>query len=941
MLKKRLKTYLIEFISSKFQLDQKKLNYHLDKLLDEISLHERVYNNFRRIIENDYYITIYLENVNCFYIYLEIILKISAFSNYLTDIMVRNPEFLTRFLSSGELYKNFSLEDFKNELAQQICIYKSNEKKLSAIRRFKRLHMLRIGLRDILNLCELEQTMLEYSYLTQSILDKVFELAFDINRKKISLKDIPNYVLVSLGKLGGNELNFSSDVDLICIYDNPLENISSEVLDFYDRVVKDFIHFCTESIDGSLLYRIDFRLRPDGKYAPLARSLSYYRIYYETYGRDWERQMLLKLNYVGGDKKLFDKFKVSIQSFIFPKVLLISPKNFIKKFRNIYLEKISEFNSNEILNLKHFRGGIRDVEFSVQALQLLHGGNFKELRAPNTIESIEKLIKYNLIKNNEGKKLIQAYKFLRRIENFIQLMDDRQLHNIPNDKDKFENLIKYIGLKNKNEFNIKLKSFRRIVEDFSNKVFERDEKNIRLKLLRNSKINSNIELKKSYTHLMQLIHQKIEFHTNSFNDQELKNFESVFIKTLRKSQNPEKYLNNFLKFVSNTSSSFQIVELIRNKNLFKTISEIFENSEPLSQYLITEKEFIDSIFSGTIFHKFNFNSQLTYSGDHEIKKFIFHLMFNFFTGNLKSNQVQEYITTFIERYLSYIITKSIDNHNLNENQIVIISLGSFGNREMHFKSDVDLLFICSNDIDELTAEKFSFHVLSDLRTKFRLFDFFQADSKLRPEGTVSKLCWSINEIEKYIFSRMRIWEFQAYTKMRLLYGNKDLFNKICEMINTRVKQFDKKFVAAEIKKNRTNIKSSKITSISSGIDLKNSSGGLMDLQFMLQYQILLSGFDSKIIGNTFNDSLKFLKSNENLNRTYLKQLQLNYQKLMESILIKQTLTGKKSFIIDKNFDSKYFRRKLKVKNSQSIFDFYNSLLKNNFHILQKICPEIF
>lgn len=188
MLKLEIKRFLLDFFSSKFELERVLLSDKIEGLLNEIYPDERVLINIKRILENDYYLQIYIESIDYLTKYLEIVLKISAFSNYLTDVMVRNPEFLTRFLSSGELNKNFTLKDFSDELEQQVSIYKSFEKKLDSIRRFKRLHLLRIGLRDILSLCDLEQTMLEYSFLTQAILNKIFQLVFDINQAKSKSK---------------------------------------------------------------------------------------------------------------------------------------------------------------------------------------------------------------------------------------------------------------------------------------------------------------------------------------------------------------------------------------------------------------------------------------------------------------------------------------------------------------------------------------------------------------------------------------------------------------------------------------------------------------------------------------------------------------------------------------------------------------------------------
>lgn len=939
MLIKELKEFLIDFISTKIPVNEKEFSKKLDVLINEIFPTPRAITNLKRILESDYYLSIYLEDLDYLFQYLEIIIKISAFSNYLTDVMVRNPEFLTRFLSSGEFHKDFNYDDFSDELEKQISIYKSFEKKFDAIRRFKRLHLLRIGIRDILNLCEIEQTMLEYSFLTKAILNKVFVLSIEIQKINSSLKNIPDYILISLGKLGGLELNFSSDVDLICVYDNPDESNSSEVLEFYDKVAKDFIRVCSDTKDGSSLYRIDFRLRPDGKYSPLARSISYYQIYYETYGRDWERQMLLKMNFVSGNKILFDKFYKSLQNFVFPRSFIVPPQIFIQRFRKIYLDNLNDSNQTNNMNLKHFKGGIRDLEFSVQALQLLNGGRFNELRSSNTINTIRKLVDFNLIENQTGENLINAYKFLRRIENFIQLMDDRQLHSLPQDQDRFQNLIKYCGIKNATEFNRKLKFVRKTITDFSNKVFETNSIKPNKKLFEKLNVKDEESFKEKYQQLLSLITERSADQVISFENNLIDKFQSNLVKNIRRCENPEKVINYFYRLISNLHSSFQIIEILKNQKLLKTLVEIFDNADYLSQILISDKNIIDVFFSGRIFNQpslENFNYT-----ENEIRLFISHLMFNLFFGNLTVLEVGQLISEFLENLIHGLVQDNINKSKIDKNDFALVASGSFGTREMHFKSDLDLLFIFSDDVDQIYAEKFSVKLLSKIREIFKIFDFFQADSKLRPEGSVSKLSWTIEEFQKYVLNRMRVWEFQSYTKSRLIFGNQKIFDELIKLIKSRILMMDKNFIASEIKRNRINIKSQKVAVSGKEIDLKNGNGGLMDLQFLVQYEILINGFNQNLIGNNFFElTTKLSKSESNLRSNY-KILSSNYLKLFKMILIQQVLTGRRSFVLDKSFNSKFIRKAFRIDKSTSIFDYFNRILKENFEIIQKTNPEIF
>ena len=939
VLKKELKKYLSDLLSNYFpDFEQKRVQKKIERILNSIFVSKRMVNNFKRILENDYYQSVYTENINSFLIYLEVILKISAFSNYLTDVVVRNPQFLTRFLSTNELQKNFSYKDYNDELKSQLQIFKSFEKKIEAIRRFKRMHILRIGLRDILKACDIEQSMLEYSNLTRTILENVFELSFKINKEKTILKEIPDYALISLGKFGGNELNYSSDVDLICVYDNPQEKDNSEVLEFYDRVVKDFIQICSDQKNGSSLYRIDFRLRPDGKYSPLARSIYYYQVYYETFGRDWERQMLLKMNFCAGNKKLFDRFYSMLQNFIFPRTFFESPKLFIKKFREIQKENFDDESISK--NLKHFSGGIRDIEFSIQAMQMLNGGKLKDLRTPNTIEAIEKLSEKKLISLKSARELIDAYKFLRRIENFIQLMDDRQIHSIPSDEDKFQNLIKFLGLKSKSEFNKKLSYVRKIVEKCHNQIFDLQNTEA-TKVKSKIKIQSFVEFENKLHSIKSFIWNNPRLHSLWINDASIKNFENLLIKYIELSKNPEIFINNLLKFLMQIKTSAHLVELLTNESLSNLLFEILENSEQLTSKLISNPAIFDFFFSGRIFDKIDVKEFFHSFNSNEIEQFLFYLMSNQFKQVLKQDEIGQLISDFNDQLIKNILVENQKLIKIKDDDYLIIGLGSYGTREMHFKSDIDLLFVFNSVINYERAENFSRKILSDIRDKFKLFDFFNADSRLRPEGAISKLSWTIDELKKYIKERMRIWEFQSYTKMRLIYGNKNLFDALVNNLKEKIKTFDENFIATEIKRNKELIRKEKIQTEQYEIDLKNSPGGLMDIQFSIQYLMLKNPEKFFVTGLNTKSILEFLGNNSKELKSSLKLIQKNCDSIRNLILHCQVLTGKRSFILSKDFNSKFLKHILKVKKEQSIFEYYKDILKQNLETLKQICPEIF
>jgi glutamate-ammonia-ligase adenylyltransferase len=230
-------------------------------------------------------------------------------------------------------------------------------------------------------------------------------------------KPANRFVIFSLGKLGGNELNYSSDIDLIAFYDKNLLSIKRfTIIKFLTETILLFIETASKKTGYGFLYRVDFRLRPDGRNAPLCSSFTEYLRYYEMRGEDWERQMLIKANYLCGSRSLYDKFFNYATVFIYPGSFTISPIEQIRKLK-VSIEK--RIKSDE--NIKLVAGGLRNIEFSIQALQLLNGGKDLTIRIGNSLSAIEVLKAKNILTNEEAIVFTEAYIFYRRGEHYLQV----------------------------------------------------------------------------------------------------------------------------------------------------------------------------------------------------------------------------------------------------------------------------------------------------------------------------------------------------------------------------------------------------------------------------------------------------------------------------------------------------------------------------------------
>ena len=272
-------------------------------------------------------------------------------------------------------------------------------------------------------------------------------------------------------------MNYSSDIDIIIFYDRESKIGNKYYSEILSETIQLFLEKCTSSEAGNL-YRIDLRLRPDGKSSSVCRSLQEYLDYYESRGSDWERQMLIKAGFLAGSEKLYSQFTKYIDRFVYPASHFASPLEQMKKLRKI-IERDAEGSSN----IKIIPGGIRDIEFVVQALQLLNGGKDESIKTGNTLTALKKLDSAKLLTKKETKTLRDAYVFYRRIEHFLQLMNNTQTHTIPDSGEIAEKLSLFLGFKRLNEFKEKIKENRKQVRAIYNSIVgenknTEDKKNI-------------------------------------------------------------------------------------------------------------------------------------------------------------------------------------------------------------------------------------------------------------------------------------------------------------------------------------------------------------------------------------------------------------------------------------------------------------------------------
>ncbi len=333
-----------------------------------------------------------------------------AASNYLSSFLEIQPSLLDWLFEGGILVER-SPEELRAECFALVDTFRERVGFLEALNHFKVSHNLNIAVRELLKLDPISSTTRKLSYVADTVLEAVYR----------RYGGGAPFAIFALGKLGGVELNFSSDLDLIFISG---EEDAGGLEELGRQIIADML-FDTRF---GHLFRIDLRLRPEGDASPLVTRLNYLKTYFEERARTWERQAYIRARPCAGDPEIAAKAVEAIQAFVYRSTVTIEDIRSIIFIKDDIDRSVKH---NPLGHVKKGRGGIRDIEFIVQAFQLLFGSKLPEFRRANIFQALELLYNYDFIPRQDYETLSEAYVFLRRIEHYLQLKDNRQVFELP------------------------------------------------------------------------------------------------------------------------------------------------------------------------------------------------------------------------------------------------------------------------------------------------------------------------------------------------------------------------------------------------------------------------------------------------------------------------------------------------------------------------------
>jgi len=545
-------------------------------------------------------------------------------------------------------------------------------------------------------------------------------------------------------------------------------------------------------------------------------------------------------------------------------------------------------------------GGIRDIEFSVQALQLLNGGKNKEVRTGNTLNALSELRKANLLTKKEKETFESAYILYRKIEHFLQLMNNAQTHVIPQHGEIAEKLSYFLGFESTTKFKKILSQNRTSVRKIYESIFSKKYEEIFTE--HNLDEIKFVDPGRAAKNFLYLREGKGLFGERRFDKKSAEAFKTIeteIIKYLKTSSFPDKLLDNFVRIIRNAEFPSIWYNEFKESKFLKIFLILCEYSQRSVDLFAEDKELRDYFLSREFLKTINPKFATNYS----MKKIFFILSTQCILGLISPLKTSELLSKIITGKIKKLSGSFAENYKWKDD-FFIAALGSVGSGEMTFSSDVDLVFAVKDIVSYPKIENNFQDLLALLRDQLKPIP---VDCRLRPEGKNSPLVWDIDEYKKYFNARARTWEFQSLIKTNFITGSREVFNSFISAITTAVMKKDSSKIKKEIMEMRKKISPPSPSHLDI-IDIKKNRSGLTDIEYALHYHILCNPYllpkcSGKSIPSII-DNVKDLKLSGKIKQTikknfiFLKELEIinqivfnkNTSKLAKDILKPGILT---------------------------------------------------
>ena len=683
------------------------------------------------------------------------------------------------------------------------------------LRRLRHRGVVRIALREILRLADIDRTSAEMSWLAAAAIDA----ALDAVSRSVVAHDgepigpngarVPLTVL-GMGKLGGGELNIGSDVDLIFFYetdDATVRGGATTVHEIYSRVASRTSKALADVTEDGFVFRVDLRLRPEGSRGPLVNSLASAERYYETWGRTWERAALLRARPIAGDLAFGEHLLEVLRPFVYRRSvdpsIAIEMAEMLKKARR-------DLGVDEARDVKLGRGGIREAEFFVQTLQLIWGGRHPELQVPGTIEAVRRLVAAGLLSDREARDLEAHWALLRRIEHRIHVKAGYQTHDLPRGEDQ-EQFARSLGFADAAALGRGLATARDTIARLFASLAEPTEEESPELVALSDRVASGASAREiadelagvlvtddpdeAASHLVRL-GRRATSPLHPVTRERMPELGPMLLREIAATADPDMALRYTADFFARLGGGGWERLLVEEPRLVRRLVGLFGASATLSTALIRHPEAVEETLLRAVppgaddvatTHAQIAAEVARTEGEEATEAFVhalrrakreitLHVGLAFVAGDLDLEAVTARLTRLAEEQIraAFAFASAREPH---VPPMVVAGLGKLGGGELGFGGDLDLVFLYGDGADPSDAEvctrvaQRTMRLLSQPDVEGR---GYETDTRLRPSGSQGMLVVSVAAFDRYHEGRAAPWERQALVRARPVAGDPEL-----------------------------------------------------------------------------------------------------------------------------------------------------------------------
>ena len=849
----------------------------------------------------------------------ESITKVWCCSLFISDNCIKTPAMLDDLVTTGDLFSADRRHEYQKFLHNSLI--DSDKKLAQVLRQFRTREMLRIGWRDLAGWSDLSETLNDLTELAevciQFTLDYYYQQACE--RKGIPIaKDgsVINIVVLGMGKLGAWELNYSSDIDLIFAYaeDGVLsDRKATSYGEFFSRICRNLVKALDEITVDGFVFRTDIRLRPFGDSGPIIMTFDGMENYYLTQAREWERYAMIKARQVAGDFESGKQLAAMISPFVYRRYLDYGA---FEELRSLKIQITQELmRKDRMENIKLGLGGIREIEFIGQAFQLIRGGKVPELQERSILKILKMLGEMALLSQKDAEQLQTSYCFLRRAENHIQQYQDKQTHDLPTDSKAQQILAFSMDFPGWESFKIKLDQVRAEVHAVFDQVFSVSEQTDKQPSAEVIWLGGDDEASIHYLSELGLKDTSRAFNLlNEFKaSRAIKHLSTKgkgvidrlipqLIDVIQQVDNPDVTLKRVLTLIEQVAGRNVYLSLLAENpsalaQLLKLSSESSWICHYLAQYPMLFDELLDTRSLYEPLNKAELSRQLNhYLGNIEptdieqimikLRQFkqvnILRIAAADIMDVIPLTVVSDYLTYVAEVILELVVDTAwqilTEKHgwppNIDNQQqdFAILGFGKLGGMELGYGSDLDMVFIydcvdghaLTDGSKQIGCAQFYGRLGQKVRhildTKMLSGLLYEVDMRLRPSGDSGLLVTQINSYEGYLKNNAWTWEHQALIRGRFVAGDAQLKPQY-EDIRQRILclKRDPETLKTEVREMRDKMREALTAKEIDTFDLKQSIGGIVDIEFIVQFHILAHAAENKEL-TLYTDNIRLLEA---------------------------------------------------------------------------------